>query len=85
MAFNNRDDYLALSPLRELIERFIFDKISTHTGLNLVQFLKLPKHWIEMVFESCDKLNKIEASQVNDLEQSFKQAKNQMNENKLRS
>lgn len=71
VAFNYHDDYQAQSPLYELMTRFITERIGHHTNLSLVEFLNLPRHYVEHIFKSCAKVNKTEDEGVQHLQRSF--------------
>lgn len=75
VALNAKEDVYAVSPLFELMNTFIRERVHTHTGMTLDRFLQLPRHWVEHILQSCGKLNNAEALKAKELQASMAAAK----------
>lgn len=75
VALNPKEDVYAVSPLFELMETFMRERVAQHTNLDLDQFLRLPRHWIEHILKSCGKINNAEATKAKELQASLNAAK----------
>lgn len=51
-----KEDYLSFSPLYKLLTNYRLKDVNKSFGLNLKEFLSLPREYTELIFEICEEV-----------------------------
>lgn len=63
------------SPLYRRISQYIRNGIEKHTGLNLIEFLSLPREMIQFIYAECEKQSKTEVQGMEALQRDLNRMK----------
>ena len=63
------------TPLYSRISQYIKSGIMKQTGLNLIEFLSLPKEIVQFIYEECEKQSKVEIKAMDGLQKQLNEMK----------
>lgn len=71
VAFHDAEEINDNSLLQDAIRKYVKSEVLNYTGLNLVEFLELPRDIVEMIVSACESHSRTKDAAIQNIEKQF--------------